>query len=106
MTAGLTGCCDSCKTDPADPIEEPAVPAAKLGEKAKALTISEWVKGSAVDVTDGKNVYVVEFWATWCGPCRNTIPHLTELPKKYKDQGVVFLGVSSENAEDVKPFVQ
>ena len=106
MTAGLTGCCDSCKTDPADPIEEPAVPAAKLGEKAKALTISEWVKGSAVDVTDGKNVYVVEFWATWCGPCRNTIPHLTELQKKYKDQGVVFVGVSSEKAEDVKPFVQ
>ena len=106
LTAGLTGCCDSCKTDPADPIEEPAVPAAKLGEKAKALTISEWVKGSAVDVTDGKNVYVVEFWATWCGPCRNTIPHLTELQKKYKDQGVVFVGVSSEKAEDVKPFVQ
>ena len=106
MTAGLTGCCDSCKTDPADPIEEPAVPAAKLGEKAKALTISEWVKGSAVDVTDGKNVYVVEFWATWCGPCRNTIPHLTELQKKYKDQGVVFVGVSSEKAEEVKPFVQ
>ena len=106
MTAGLTGCCDSCKNDPADPIEEPAVPAAKLGEKAKALTISEWVKGSAVDVTDGKNVYVVEFWATWCGPCRNTIPHLTELQKKYKDQGVVFVGVSSERAEDVKPFVQ
>ncbi|MBR6464783.1 MAG: TlpA family protein disulfide reductase, partial [Verrucomicrobia bacterium] len=106
LTAGLTGCCDSCKTDPADPIEEPAVPAAKLGEKAKALTISEWVKGSAVDVTDGKNVYVVEFWATWCGPCRNTIPHLTELQKKYKDQGVVFVGVSSEKAEEVKPFVQ
>ncbi|MBR5737123.1 MAG: TlpA family protein disulfide reductase, partial [Verrucomicrobia bacterium] len=106
LTAGLTGCCDSCKTDPADPIEEPAIPAAKLGEKAKALTISEWVKGSAVDVTDGKNVYVVEFWATWCGPCRNTIPHLTELQKKYKDQGVVFVGVSSEKAEEVKPFVQ
>lgn len=107
LTAGLTGCCDSCKTDPADPTEEPAVVSfAKLGEKAKALTISEWVKGSAVDVTDGKNVYVVEFWATWCGPCRNTIPHLTELQKKYKDQGVVFVGVSSEKAEEVKPFVQ
>lgn len=107
LTAGLTGCCDSCKTDPADPTEEPAVVSfAKLGEKAKALTISEWIKGSAVDVTDGKNVYVVEFWATWCGPCRNTIPHLTELQKKYKDQGVVFVGVSSEKAEEVKPFVQ
>jgi len=107
LTAGLTGCCDSCNKGSSDPIEEPVVvPSAKLGEKAKALTISEWVKGSAVDVTDGKNVYVVEFWATWCGPCRNTIPHLTELQKKYKDQGVVFVGVSSEKAEEVKPFVQ
>ncbi|MBQ7590414.1 MAG: redoxin domain-containing protein [Verrucomicrobia bacterium] len=110
LTAGLTGCCDSCNKGSSDPTEEPvvvpSVPSAKLGEKAKALTISEWVKGSAVDVTDGKNVYVVEFWATWCGPCRNTIPHLTELQKKYKDQGVVFVGVSSEKAEEVKPFVQ
>ena len=107
LTAGLTGCCDSCNKGSSDPIEEPvAVPSAKLGDKAQALTISEWVKGSAVDVTDGKNIYVVEFWATWCGPCRNTIPHLTELQKKYKDQGVVFVGVSSEKAEDVKPFVQ
>ena len=78
----------------------------EIGDKAKPLEIAEWVKGKKdVDVTDGKSVYVVEFWATWCGPCRTTIPHLTELQKEYSDK-VVFVGVSKEKAEKVKPFVE
>ena len=70
----------------------------EIGDKAKPLEIAEWVKGKKdVDVTDGKSVYVVEFWATWCGPCRTTIPHLTELQKEYSDK-VVFVGVSKEDS--------
>jgi thiol-disulfide isomerase/thioredoxin len=74
------------------------------------LVIKEWVKGEPVDVTgaDGKNVYVVEFWATWCGPCRTSIPHLTELQKKYKDKHVTFIGISTDREQtvgDVKPYV-
>jgi thiol-disulfide isomerase/thioredoxin len=79
--------------------------AAKLGDPAGALAINAWVKGKPVDVKDGKNIYVVEFWATWCGPCRVSIPHLTELQKKFKDKGVVFVGISDEPLATVKPFV-
>lgn len=79
--------------------------AAKIGDPAKALNIKDWVQGKPVDVTDGKNIYVVEFWATWCGPCKLTIPHLTEMQNKFKDRGVVFVGISDEPAETVKPFV-
>ena len=79
--------------------------AARLGDPAAPLTIKDWVKGKAVDVKDGKNIYVVEFWATWCGPCKVSIPHLTELQKKFKDKGVVFVGVSDEPVAKVKPFV-
>jgi thiol-disulfide isomerase/thioredoxin len=79
---------------------------AALGDPAAPLKIAEWVKGKPVDLAaaKGKQVVVVEFWATWCGPCRTSIPHLTEMQKKFKD--VIFIGVSTEEAGDVKPFVK
>ena len=83
----------------------PTVFAAELGQAAAPLKIREWVKGKPVDLASakGKQVLVVEFWATWCGPCRTSIPHLTEMQKKFKD--VVFIGVSDEDAATVKKFV-
>ena len=78
---------------------------AKLGDPAAPLVIKDWVKGKPVDVKDGKSIYVVEFWATWCGPCKQSIPHLTELQTKFKDK-VVFVGISDEVVGTVKPFVE
>jgi len=85
--------------------------AAELGEKAPPLTIKEWIRGKPVDVTtaDGKNVYVVEFWATWCLPCHVSIPHLADLQKKFKGRNVTFIGVSTDDEQtvgNVKPFVK
>ncbi|MBI5387614.1 MAG: redoxin family protein [Verrucomicrobia bacterium] len=81
--------------------------AAELGKAAAPLKIAEWIKGQPVDLAagKGKTIYVVEFWATWCPPCRTSIPHLTELQRKFKDRGVVFVGVSDEKAATVKKFV-
>ena len=80
--------------------------AAALGDAAEPLKIADWVKGKSVDLAagKGKQVFVVEFWATWCGPCRASIPHLTELQKKFKD--VAFVGVSDEDVATVKKFVE
>lgn len=79
--------------------------AENLGGAAPALNVSEFIKGDVADVTDG-GIYVVEFWATWCPPCRASIPHLTELQKKFKDKGVTFIGISQEDSAEVKPFVE
>jgi thiol-disulfide isomerase/thioredoxin len=84
----------------------PLAPAADLGDAAKPLQIAAWVKGKPVDLAaaKGKQVVVVEFWATWCPPCRASIPHLTEMQKKFKD--VAFVGVSDEALVTVKRFVE
>jgi thiol-disulfide isomerase/thioredoxin len=74
---------------------------------AKPLSIEQWVKGGPVNLAEGKGktVYLVEFWATWCPPCGESVPHLSEIQQKYKDKGLVVVGVSSEGAEEVKAFV-
>ncbi|HYE63512.1 MAG TPA: thioredoxin domain-containing protein [Phycisphaerales bacterium] len=71
----------------------------KVGDTAPKLQIEKFVKGKPVENLD-KGIYVVEFWATWCGPCIRNIPHLTEMQKEYKDK-VRFIGVSiwEENNE-------
>ena len=81
--------------------------AAQIGDAAAPLQIAEWIKGDAVNLNDvkGQKIVVVEFWATWCGPCKASIPHLSELAHKFADRGVVFVGVSDEDAAKVRPFV-
>ena len=92
----------------------PAAQAAGLdiGDPAPALQVTEWVKGEPVDLAKVKDqrIVVVEFWATWCGPCVASVPHLTELQKRFGDQGVTIIGITSEDPDNtldkVKKFVE
>ena len=83
-------------------------PTLNAGDAAPAIQVKQWVKGEAVTSFAKDHIYVVEFWATWCPPCRESIPHLTELQKKHND--VTFIGVSVfEHEADqgkVAPFVE
>lgn len=58
-----------------------------------------------MDKLRGK-IVVIEFWASWCGPCRETMPHVEKLHKEFKDRGLVVLGMNDEEVADAKRFVQ
>jgi thiol-disulfide isomerase/thioredoxin len=62
--------------------------------------------GGALDLTSlrGK-VVLVNFWATWCPPCRKEMPDLQALQKKFDKQGLVILGITDEEQQKVKDFL-
>ena len=89
-----------------------------IGDPAAPLKVKEWIQGEPIEIPnadatptpqtdpqDDRPVMVVEFWATWCPPCVESIPHLSSLQKKYGDK-VAIIGVTSEDAGTVKPFVK
>jgi thiol-disulfide isomerase/thioredoxin len=79
----------------------------KVGSAMPSLDNVEMVQGSKDNLTDAK-VTVVEFWATWCGPCKKAIPHINEVASANAWRGLRVLGVSTDSTEDkskVKPFV-
>ena len=93
--------------------------------KAKMVSVS-CCQFELISHSSWISVVVLEMWATWCPPCRTSIPHLTDLQKKFKgkctraqwlhsllthccvaaDQGVIFIGVSNEQEPAVKRFVE
>ena len=78
------------------------------GDPAPALQVTGWVKGEAVHAFAAGRIYVVEFWATWCGPCIASIPHLDRIQEEHGDRLTV-IGVSNQDPnnslEEVRELV-
>jgi thiol-disulfide isomerase/thioredoxin len=64
------------------------------------------INGAQVDLATFKGrPLLLNFWATWCPPCLEEIPYFVELADKYRDQGLVVLGISTDDTpEQIKPF--
>jgi thiol-disulfide isomerase/thioredoxin len=96
---------------PATPTEKKVEPAKatklSIGDTAPALEVEKFLKGNEVTGFEKGRVYVVEFWATWCGPCIAAMPHVSKLQKQYKDT-VTIIGVNiwEDKNYDEKTFAK
>ena len=80
--------------------------AGEIGEPAPALVVKEWVKGNPVEVKAGTNIYVVEIFTTSSLASRASITNLNAIQDRFRDQGVVVVGIADEPAETLRQFIQ
>jgi thiol-disulfide isomerase/thioredoxin len=102
------------QTTPAQPSNRPSI-ITQPNAPAPSAEMSATVMQAGFKTLDGKTrklsdysgkVLVVDLWATWCGPCRQEIPHLIEMAKDYKSKGVEVVGLTNEDPEQFGEMVK
>ncbi len=82
--------------------QQPAVTLG-VGDSAPELKVL-WVKGTPIEKFENEKLYLLEFWATWCGPCKAAMPHLSEIARKYEGK-ITIIGVDVwEKGSDKRPY--
>ena len=109
IDAGSAGANATTTRDSTTPGSTP--PAAKpggaaRGPKAPPISVESVMGGGTITIPEGK-VVIVDFWATWCGPCKKSFPKLQELYVKYKASGLEIIAISvDDDKKGVAAFVK
>ena len=85
-------------TEPSSPV--PAISVAALSELALTDT-----KGQSHNLRQWQGkILIINYWATWCQPCREEMPGFSRLQEKYRDNGVQFVGISTDDEDKIMEF--
>lgn len=78
-----------------------------IGQKCPTIGGLQYVKGTGFDIPGHGGPTNIEFWASWCGPCRMVFPHLSKIAREYRDKGLRVVGVSLEaDSPQMRKFVE
>ncbi len=100
LACGLT-VQESPQTEPQTPTVTEEKPALAVGDPCPPLKVEKYLKGDPITAMKRGQIYVIEFWASWCAPCIEGMPHLSALQAQYKVQGVTIVGVDIRELRDV-----
>jgi thiol-disulfide isomerase/thioredoxin len=78
----------------------------KVNQKAPEIFITDWLRNIPKDKKLNNKYIVLEFWATWCGPCIKAVPHLNELQSKFNRDDLYFISMTDESVERIERLLQ
>ncbi len=89
-----------------DPTKEIPV-GTKIGDLAPGFTLED-LQGERISLSDFRGkIVILDFWASWCPPCRSSMPHLDEMRKRYQGEGLVVVAISLDpNMADISTFLE
>jgi peroxiredoxin len=86
-------------------VQNPIAPREIIGTQATDFSLSD-LDGEQRSLSEWQGkVIAINFWATWCPPCREEIPAFIELQQQYSSEGLQFIGIALQQAEEVRGFI-
>ena len=104
QAASIALLCSAAAFAQDDKKEDAKIEPMTIGSNAPVPQIEKFVRGTEPKWFESGKVYVIEFWATWCGPCKQSMPHISDIADKYKGK-VIVVGISDEKVDTVTKFL-